>query len=97
MQNLSIDENNRNTLGGVIQGTNLTLPCFINPSTGELLVEIHTVTSDGTAISPRNLAIDENTRNTLGGITDDSNKNIIPLTANMHLDLPCLRIDANLV
>lgn len=93
MENLGIDENTRNTGGGIIQGTSLTLPFFTNPSTKELLVEIHPVNSDGTVINPRNLNIDENGRNVSGAITDDSNKYIIPLTCNMRQNLSCLRIE----
>lgn len=92
MENLGIDENTRNTGGGIIQGTDLTLPFFVNPITGELLVEIHP-SSAGTTIAPRNLNIDENHRNVAGAITNDANKSITPLTVNMHIDLPCLRIE----
>lgn len=92
-EQLAIDENTRNTGGGVIQGTSFTLPTFVNPSTGELLVEIIPTGTVGTAITPRNLNIDENHRNVGGGLTDDANLFITPLTVAMHLDLPCLRIE----
>lgn len=97
MDNLAIDQNERNTGGGVIQGTSQTLPTFINPLTGELLVEIIPTSTDGTIISQRNLPIDENERNCAGAVTDDSDETLIPLTVVMRKDLPCLRIDANLV
>ncbi len=93
MQNLAIDENTRNTGGGIIQGTRLTLPTFVNPLTGELLVEVIPTGTVGTTIGPRNLNIDENHRNIGGAITDDSNEFITPLTVAMHLNLPCLRIE----
>lgn len=93
MENLGIDENTRNTGGGIIQGTSQTLPIFINPSTGELLVEIIPANTDGTSIAPRNLAIDGNHRNIGGAITDDANEDIIPLTCSLRIDLPCLRIE----
>lgn len=93
MENLEIDQNTRNTGGGSIYGTSLTFPLCINPSTGELLVEIHPVNTDGTAIAPRNLNIDENHRNIGGAITNDTNKFITPLTVATHIDLPCLRIE----
>ena len=92
-ENLAIDENDRNIAGGIIQGTRLTLPCFIDPSSGRLLVEIIPVADAGSAISPRNLNIDENMRNVMGAVTDDSNEFITPLTVDMILDLPCLRIE----
>lgn len=92
-ESLFVDENDRNTGGGIIQGTRDTLPLFINPSTGELLVEIQPIGTDGIAISPRNLNIDENERNVGGAVTDDANKFIIPLTVSMHADVPCLRIE----
>lgn len=97
MDNLHIDQNDRNTGGGVIQGTRLTLPTFINPLTGELLVEIIPTSIDGTITSSRNLPIDENERNCAGAVTDDSDETLYPLTVVMHQNLPCLRIDANLV
>lgn len=97
MDNLAIDENSRNTGGGIIQGTRLTLPTFVNPNTGELLVEIIPTASDGTIINQRNLPIDENDRNCAGAVTDDSNETIYPLTVIEHANLPCLRIEANLV
>ncbi len=65
----------------------------MNPSTGELLVEIHAVDTDGTAIAPRNLNIDENHRNVGGAVTNDANQFITPITVSMHQDLPCLRIE----
>ncbi len=92
MENLGIDENTRNTGGGIIQGTRLTLPTFVNPITGELLVEIIPVASDGLPITPRNLNIDENHRNVGGAITDDDEL-ITPITVAVHIDLPCLRIE----
>lgn len=93
MENLAIDENSRSTGGGIIQGTRDTLPLFVNPSTGELLVEIIPTGTVGTAIAPRNINIDENSRNVGAGVTDDANLDIIPLTIAMHVDLPCLRIE----
>lgn len=98
MENLGIDKNDRNTGGGIIQGTqNFTLPTFVNPITGELLIEIIPTGTDGTITSQRNLPIDENDRNCAGAVTDDSNETLTPLTVAMHVDVPCLRIDANLV
>jgi hypothetical protein len=93
MENLGIDENTRNTGGGIIQGTRETLPFFINPSTGELLVEIIPTAVAGTIINRNILNIDENNRNVGGGVTDDANEDIIPLTTVDHVDLPCLRIE----
>lgn len=96
-QNLGIDENSRNTGGGIIQGTRLTLPTFVNPNTGELLIEIIPTGSDGTITTHKNLPIDENSRNCAGAVTDDSNETLTPLTVVTRIDLPCLRIDTNLV
>ena len=62
MENLGIDNNTRNTGGGIIQGTDYTLPLFVN-SSGELLVEIIPTGTVGAIISPQNLPIDENGRN----------------------------------
>lgn len=93
MENLGIDENTRNTGGGSIYGTDMTLPIFVNPSTGELLIEIIPTSTAGTSINPRNINIDENNRNIGGAITDDSDENIIPLTTIDRVDLPCLRIE----
>lgn len=93
MENLGIDENTRSTGGGIIQGTRDTLPFFINPSTGELLVEIIPTAVAGTIINRNILNIDENYRNVGGGVTDDANEDIIPLTVVEHVDLPCLRIE----
>lgn len=99
MDNLHIDKNDRNTGGGIVQGTDLTLPLFVNPSTGRLLVEIIPVASAGTAIAPRNLNIDGqngkqgNGRNVAGAVTDDANEFITPITCAMHIDLPCVRIE----
>ena len=92
MENLGIDNNTRNTGGGIIQGTDYTLPLFVN-SSGELLVEIIPTGTVGAIISPQNLPIDENGRNCAGAVTDDSNETIIPLTVAMHVDVPCLRIE----
>lgn len=92
-ENLAIDHNDRNVGGGIIQGTRETLPFFINPSTGELLVEIIPTSSDGTAIAPKNLNIDENMRNVGGAVTDDANEFITPLTVNVRGNVPCLRIE----
>lgn len=98
MDNLGIDANDRNTGGGLIQGTqNMTLPTFIDPLTHMLLVEIIPTAIDGVIIPHRNLPIDENERNCAGAVTDDSNETLYPLTVAMHADVPCLRIDANLV
>ena len=97
MENLGIDENERNTGGGLVQGTRFVLPTFVNPTTGELLIEIIPTDTDGTITTHRNLPIDENDRNCTGAVTDDSNETITPLTVIMHQDVPCLRIDANLV
>ncbi len=93
MENLLTDENTRYTGGGIIQGTSETLPLFINPSTGELLIEIIPTATDGTITSRKNLGIDGNGRSTAGAVTDDSNETIIPLTVVLRKDLPCLRIE----
>ena len=93
MANLAIDENARQTGGGIVNGTNTILPLFINPSTGELLIEIIPTATDGTIISARNLPIDDNFRNCAGAVTDDSNETIIPLTVIERSGIPCLRVE----
>lgn len=93
MENLETDGNTRYIGGGIIYGTDLILPLFVNPATGELLIEIIPTGSDGIITTRVNLGIDGNGRNTSGSVTDDSNETIIPLTVNMRSDLPCLRIE----
>lgn len=93
MENLTPDANTRNVGGGIVHGASDTLPLFINPSTGELLIEIIPTFSDGSVTDRVNLRIDGNTRNTAGAVTDDSNETIIPLTVVMRNDIPCLRIE----
>jgi len=95
MENLAIDENERSTGGGMVQGTRQTLPLFVN-SSGELLIEIIPTVLDGTILASQNLPIDENNRNCTGALAVDTftgAESIIPLTVTTIVDLPCLRID----
>lgn len=94
----TIDENTKNVGLGYIQGSdNVVIPLRVNPATNALLIEIIPVGSIGTAIAPRNIPIDENTKNVGAGVTDDSNENIIPLTVNFVDDFPCLRVDVTII
>lgn len=92
MENLAIDQNNRNVGGGVIHGTTKTLPFFVN-SNGELLCEVVSFGSPGTITATQNLVIDENERNVGGAVTDDAAQRIVPLTVNMIAGVPALRIE----
>jgi hypothetical protein len=95
MENLAIDENNRATGGGMVQGTRQTLPLFVNAS-GELLIEIIPVAVAGTVLPAQNLPIDENNRNCAGALAIDTFTGlptITPLTVTTIVNLPCLRVD----
>jgi len=92
-QNLKPDENTRQIGGGIIQKSGgMILPFRVNPVNNKLLIEIIPKTI-GAGISPRNIPIDENTRQGGAGVSDDTNKFIIPLTYEEVVDFPCLRVE----
>lgn len=91
----TIDSNSRNVGLGYVQGTNnMVLPLAINPTTKELLIEVIPI---GSPLAPFNglnrLKIDGNTKNVAGGVTDDSNQDITPLTVDLIAGLPCVRVE----
>lgn len=88
-----IDENTKNVGLGMIQGTSDAIPLTVDPITLELRVEIIPINSGGTSIGTQNIDIDENTHQVAAAVTDDSNEDIIPLTVNEIVGLPCLRVD----
>ncbi len=93
MPNARIDENTRQEGIGLIQGSTNTRPFAIN-SDNELLIEIIPVSDIGTLnITPENIPIDENTRQVGAGVTDDANLDIIPLTCDLIVGVPCVRVE----
>lgn len=88
-----IDENTRNIGLGFVQGTkSITLPFQIN-SSGELLIEVIPI---GDPLSPLNASrihLDENTHQIAAAVTNDSNETIIPLTVDIIVGLPCVRVE----
>jgi hypothetical protein len=91
----TIDKNGRNVGLGYVQGTNnMVLPFAINPATNALLVEVIPIGSPLATFNGLNrLKIDGNTRNVAGGVTDDSDQTITPLTVDLIAGLPCLRVE----
>ena len=98
----TIDQNSRQVGLGFVQGTdtpstvfanNLILPFSIN-SSNELLIEVIpiAVPLDPFA-APARMKIDQNSRQIGGAITDDSNKTITPVTVDLILTLPCVRVE----
>lgn len=87
-----IDENTKNVGLGLVQGTSIVLPLRINTS-DELLVEIIPVGSPLGNLNASGLKIDGNTKNVAGGVTDDLNQDITPLTVDEIVGLPCVRVE----
>lgn len=91
----TIDENTRNVgmgyspLDPIIAKS--VVPFYVN-NLGELMIEIHAVSSDGTAISSHMME-DENARNTAGGVSTTDGKTIIPLTVDVLQGVSCLRVE----
>jgi len=89
----TIDQNTRQLGQGLIQGATLTLPFACNAN-GELLIEIIPVNSIGNLnASPENIPIDENTRQVGAAITDDVSETITPITVDLVVDFPCVRVE----
>lgn len=93
---MEIDQNSHVAGLGYTPDIDQVFPLLVNPATGELLVEIIPVASDGTAISTRNIPVDGNGRQASAAVLDSTEK-IIPLTVDVIQNVNCLRIDANLV
>ncbi len=93
MPNARIDENTHQVGLGLVQGSIDTKSFAINTS-NELLIEIIPVADIGTlAFTPENIRLDENTRQIAAGVSNDSNQDIIPLTVDLVIDLPCVRVE----
>lgn len=91
-----IDENSRQVGLGYVQGTDrMTLPLAIS-AINEILIEVIPVTDIGLATSTR-LKIDENARQVAGGITDDANEDIVALTVDEIVGLPCVRVEGTFI
>jgi len=87
---MTIDQNSRSTLLGVIHGTRTVIPAGITDD-NKLLIEIIPVGSFGSAVgSTTALKIDENSRHILGGI--DSG-NIYPVVVDEINNLPVIRVE----
>ena len=89
----TIDENTKSVGLGYVQGTpDMTLPFSINTS-NELLIEVIPVGSPLSALAASRIHLDENTHQIAAGITNDSNEIITPLTVDVIVDLPCVRVE----
>lgn len=92
--NAHIDENTKATGIGVVQGaTDILVPLRIDDATKEVLIEIIPVGDPLSALVASRIHIDENTHQIAAAVTNDSNETITPLTVDMILDLPCLRVE----
>lgn len=92
----NIDNNSRNLGHGVYydKGKLHAMPFSIDPMTKKLLIEIIPKTI-GTVNVPHRMPIDENSVNVSGGLTNDSNKALTPLSVDLvgsPVAIPCLRI-----
>lgn len=93
----NVDNNSRNLGHGVYydKGRLHAMPFSINPTTKRLLVEI-IPRSIGTMNVPNRMPIDQNSINVAGGLTNDSNKILTPLSVDLvgsPVAIPCLRIE----
>lgn len=89
----AIDGNTKNVGLGYVVGTNdMILPFKVNPINGKLRIEI-VPRAIGTGLRSGNLAIDGNTNNVGGAVTNDSNKTITNLTCDEVVGFPCLRVE----
>lgn len=90
---MNIDKNTKNVGIGYVQGThNHTMPFAIS-DINELLIEIIPVATPLDPVNASRMKIDENTKNISGGVTDDSDETIIPLTVDTIVGLPCVRVE----
>lgn len=92
-RDLAIDENTKNTSGGMVQGTRNVFPFFMDDFTKRLLIEIRAVTSFPPYVAPTQMEIDSNTKNTTGGVSSADGKTIIPLIVDEYAGVPFLRVE----
>lgn len=95
---VNIDQNSRDVGKGVYydKGSLFALPLSINPVNQKLLIEIIPVSSIGTKNVPSRMPIDASSANVSGGLTNDSNEILTPLSTDSvgsPVSIPCLRVD----
>lgn len=88
-----IDANSRGIGKGVqTDRENVAIPLSINPANGKLRMEI-VPRSIGLSNVPNRMPIDANSYNVAGALTNDSDKTLTPLSVDLILGTPCLRIE----
>ena len=89
-----IDDNSRAVAKGVYFDKKAlhALPLTFNPITGALIIEIipHAI---GTLNVPSRMPVDDNSWNVDGGLTNDLNKTLLPLSVDLIAGFPLLRIE----
>ena len=93
MNKTGIDHNTKNVGLGYVQGTNNMVMPFAISSINELLIEVIPIGVPLAPFNASNLKIDENTKSVSGGVTDDANQTITPLTTDTIVTLPCVRVE----
>jgi len=90
----NVDANSRGIGKGVYfhKGKLIPIPLTFDVATGALLIEVipHTI---GTINVPHRMPIDENSYNVNGGVTNDSNKTLTPISVDLIAGFPLLRIE----
>ena len=91
---MNVDANSRGIGKGVYYhlGKLHAIPLTYDVATGALLIEVipHTI---GTLNVPHRMPIDQNSVNVSGGVTNDSNKTLTPLSVDLIQNFPLLRIE----
>ena len=88
-----IDQNTKATGIGLVQGTNdFTVPLHIDPMNNELLVEVIPCSPLSALVASR-IHLDDNTHQIAAAVTNDASEIITPLTVDLIVGLPCLRIE----
>ena len=89
-----VDANSRGIGKGVYEhlGKLIAVPLSYDVVTGKLKIEIipHTI---GTINVPHRMPIDENSYNVNGGVTNDANQTLTPISVDLIQGFPLLRIE----
>lgn len=90
----NVDQNSRDIGKGVYfhKGKLIPIPLTYDVATGALLIEVipHTI---GIIDVPHRMPIDQNSYNVNGGVTNDSDKILTPISVDLIEGFPLLRVE----